>query len=131
MKRFPLLLLAALLLTACANNRIDEAILQSDGPGLWMNGTALITYDPLTFQLASNKGLRQFRVHNDTMSEYFILILDTFPTQEGQTVNGALKSSATEDLSALEFRVEKTDGQGNIWLWNKSRKIAVVVRSLD
>ncbi len=129
--RKPLIPLLAALLAACAcNAKIDEAILASPDLGIYQDGTALIRYEPLKYQNAYNESLRQFRIHDDTMSEYFILTLDAIPSAQGQKVTGSVKSSAMPDADGLEFTVEKTDGDGRVWLWCKKRKLAVTAEVL-
>ena len=130
-KSFLLVLAAAALLAGACQSKIDEAVLESPDLGLYQEGKPLIQYNPLKFQNAYNETLRQFRVHDDTMSEYFILTLDAIPTQVGQQVTGSLRSSVTADMSGLEFSVEKTDGEGRVWLWCKKRKLAATVQILS
>ena len=36
----------------------------------------------------------------------------------------------TRTEKGVEFSVEKTDSQGKIWMWSKSKKIGVVIRQL-
>ena len=46
---------------------------------------------------------------------------------------GALSTSLVEEIYEkilLKFVVEKTDAQGHIWMWNKSKKIGIVIKNL-
>ena len=100
--RKPLIPLLAALLAACAcNAKIDEAILASPDLGIYQDGTALIRYEPLKYQNAYNESLRQFRIHDDTMSEYFILTLDAIPSPSLR--HGAQNASARETSASTTF----------------------------
>lgn len=128
-----LAIFSAIALSGCSCNKLDEDFLNSTTLCLRIKGKTLHKYSPEHCQLGFNEQKKQFRVHNDTMSEYYILTCSSIPTSTGQKINCDLKWSTPSSVSSksnIEFTVEKIDDNGNIWLWNKSNGIAVSVRRL-
>ena len=130
-----LIALAALTITVteCSCNKLDEDFINSSTLNLRVKGNIIHKYSPEHYQIGYNEQKRQFRVHNDTMSEYYILTCKTLPTYKGQKIYGSIKWSTHSSISSknnIEFKVEKIDDKGNIWLWSKSTGIAVSVRRL-
>ena len=81
---------------------------------------------PATCQIAYNSERNEFRLINDFRS-------DSVPTDVGQKVNASLEytsQSATKKLTGLTFSVEKTAPDGTAWLWNKDKKIGVIIKVL-
>jgi len=118
----------------CAREaHVDKDFLDTNNIVLWVKGSAVHTYDPLTWQLSCNRSKYEFRVSNDTMSEYYVLTCDKMPLEMDQEVIGNLTwttTSSTASAKNLTFKVVKTDSNGNIWLWNGKEKIGVSVRSV-
>ena len=134
MRAIRLILPAALLLMtmACQKNGPDEPFLENNDICLKVNGKVVHQYDPVSWQLGFSEDLRQFRVHNDNMSEYFIFTCASLPAQEGDEVKADLKwtdCSGIQTRSALPFRLEKKEGS-RYWLWNRSKKIGVCLMKL-
>lgn len=125
-------LTAVLLLCSCEKNKVDEAFLESSDLCLIDGGVTIHTYDPLTWQVGYNESKKEFRVFNDTMSDYYVLTCSKLPTEKGQELTATVKWSGKSITTRnnVSFRVEKIDNQGRIWLWSKKSRIAVSVRSL-
>lgn len=122
-----------LLFCACKKEEVDEAFLENDNLCLIENGVTIHSYDPNTWQVGFNKDKKEFRIHTDTMSDYYVLTCQELPQEIGQEVHANLKWSGNSmtSKSNLTFKVEKMDSQGRIWLWCKKGKIAVSVMSLN
>ncbi len=100
---------------------------------LRMDGADYIRYVPETFQLGFSPDNAQFRVNNDTMSEFFILTCSELPVSVGQTVKASLRVGSGKKMyykSGLEFEVKKVNDDGLVWLWCRRRNIGVTVRVL-
>lgn len=124
---------ASLLLHGCSCNKLDEDFIRSEKLSLRVKGKKIHEYEPNNWQIGFNEDKKQFRIHNDTMSEYYILNCSSLPEEAGQTIRGDLKwstSSSVTSRKGVEFKVEKKDDAGNIWLWSKKSDIAVSIRRL-
>lgn len=83
---------AALMASGCRQKvGPDPSFTTSNTIMLNIDGKDMMVYDPATCQLAFNAGLREFRVMNDNMSEFFYLTCDELPTAVGQTIRCDLK----------------------------------------
>lgn len=134
MKRaLPYLLLAALLLCSCRDDRFITPFVAQDGIRLTVNGRTVFTYDPLTCQLGFNRQRGEFRVHTDNMSDFYTLQLSKIPEREGQEVTGTLVWTTATDIYTkknVTFTAEKLEGDC-IWLWTGNGRVGVVVKVLD
>ncbi|MDD6254307.1 MAG: hypothetical protein ACI3ZO_02710 [Candidatus Cryptobacteroides sp.] len=112
----------------------DPDFLASDRIMLKIGGTEKMVYAPDNCQIGFNRSLKQFRVCNDNMSEYYILTCNALPVEVGQNITCSLKyaSGASSYIRGnLSFRVEKMDAEGNIRLWCKDKGIGVGVCLLN
>ena len=134
MKRvLPYLLLAALLLCSCRDDRFITPFVAEDGIRLTVNGKTVFSYDPLTCQLGFNRQRGEFRVHTDNMSDFYTLQLSKIPEREGQEVTGTLVWTTATDIYTkknVTFTAEKLEGD-YIWLWTGNGRVGVVVKVLD
>lgn len=126
---------AAIIISAagCSCNKLEEDFLAGENLSLRIKGKTVQEYSPENCQIGFYEYKKQFRVHNDTMSDYYILTCSSLPTSVGQRVHGDLKWSTYSSVSSkkgIEFKVEKIDDIGNIWLWSNNAGIAVSVRRL-
>ena len=99
MKRGPLCILTALtaaLLSGCEKEHSPSPeFIGNDDISLVIQGSTKIKYIPETFQIGFNADRRQFRIHNDTMSEYYILTCSSMPNvRESTPVNQCLGTTA-------------------------------------
>ncbi len=127
------MLSALLLLVSCKDDRFITSFVQQDGIHLSVNSKTVFRYDPLTCQLAFNRDRREFRVHTDSMSDFYTLTLSEIPTRQGQEVKGTLVWTTEKDINTkrnVTFTAEKLEGD-LIWLWTGNGRVGVVVRVLD
>ncbi len=131
-----LLLVAALILTTSCDkgNGFNKDELRYDTVCLKVKGVSVFKYEPKTCQMAFNRGRAQFRCGTDTMSDYFIVDLDSVPSEEKQTVSGSLEWTTVDDvvtMGGLSFSVEGISPDGTVWLWCAKQKITAVIRLLN
>ncbi len=133
MKRRYISIAAALMaLTSCTYD-IDEVLLQRSDISLTVRGELQMSYDENTYQLGHNETRNEFRVYDDKLTNWFILKCDTRPTSAGQKIKADLEYTTTKDTKTvrdLTFKVENTNSEGMIWLWNQQQKIGIVVKAL-
>lgn len=132
----PAMLMMAAGLAACSSGaKPDPEFLAGPVITLQINGQEKIKYVSDTYQLGYGGGGRVFRVHNDEMSEYFVLTCQEPPEAEGQRIKCSLKYASGGDVvskTGMEFRVEKIDeASGMVWLWDSKRKTGVSVMKID
>lgn len=127
------LLLAALLLCSCRDDRFITAFTGEDGIHLSVNSKTVFKYDPNTCQMSFNRDRCEFRVHTDYMSDFYTLTLSEIPSRQGQEVKGTLVWSTETDIYTkknVTFSAEKLEGD-MLWLWTGNGRVGVVVRILD
>lgn len=74
MKRKLFILTALACVLGCApEHEPDAAFLEQDCLALEVKGAREVLYQPETWQLGFSRENKQFRVHNDTMSEYYVV----------------------------------------------------------
>ncbi|MBR1871647.1 MAG: hypothetical protein IJ795_00375 [Bacteroidales bacterium] len=132
MKRYALILIAALLGLVSCRDKVNEEFLLSESLCLEDNGKVIFSYDPASCQVSCNPQKHLFRVMTDNTSSWYSVECETMPTTAGQSVTASVKWSvpgSVQNLSSMDMRVEKIEG-GKIWLWSPRRKIAVSVMKL-
>lgn len=131
-KRFIYTAAALLVASACQYN-VEEVLLSRSDISLSVKGELQMSFDENTCQLGYNTGRNEFRVYDEKLANWFILRCSAKPTSEGQTITADLEYTTADDvktLTGLEFKVEDTNSDGLIWLWNRDKKIGVVVKVL-
>lgn len=134
MRKYLLILFACLALAGCqGGGKVEPEFLNSSDICLRVNGSAVFTYSPLTCQLAFNRRNCEFRVHTDTMSDYYCVTLDAIPSAVDQKIDGTVcwTNSSSIIHKDCTFRVEKISADGCVWLWNRKDKIGAIVKILD
>ena len=100
-----------------------------------MDGKVKLQYKEPTHQMGYSAANKRFWICTDNQSDYYIVSFsDRFPSREGQTVHGTLVYSTKDSektLKNLAFSVKKTSGDGQFWLWNSDKRIAVTVFALE
>lgn len=117
---------------SCQYN-VEEILLSRSDISLTMKGELEMTFDENTCQLGYNTGRNEFRVYDEKLANWFVLRCSAKPTSEGQKITADLEYTTADDvktLTGLEFTVEDTNSDGFIWLWNRDKKIGVVVKVL-
>ena len=120
-------------ITSCVGPQPDEVLLPRTEISLTIKGDVAMEFVPATCQIAYNSERNEFRLINDSLSDWFIFRSDSVPTDVGQEVHASLEytsQSATKKLTGLTFSVEKTAPDGTAWLWNKDKKIGVIIKVL-
>lgn len=132
MKRFIYIASAMLAFASCQYN-VEEILLSRSDISLTVKGELEMTFDENTCQLGYNTGRNEFRVYDEKLANWFVLRCSAKPTSEGQKITADLEYTTADDvktLTGLEFTVEDTNSDGFIWLWNRDKKIGIVVKSL-
>ncbi len=123
-----------LILAGCEKQHSpDPKFIVSNDIALSINGHVKVKYVPETFQIGFSRDKRQFRVHNDTMSEYFIMTCSELPESEGQNIKCTLKYTCdgkANYFGSMTYNVAKLANDGTIWLWNSKKSIGVTVKVL-
>ena len=133
MKKIYILLLALSLATGCVEYLPEDLLLPLDEISLSIKGEEIMRFDENSCQLGYNNRKNEFRVLNDKLTDWFILRCDTSPTSKGQEVTCELEYTTRNDIKTfteLTFTVEKTDSEGLVWLWEKTKSIGLVIKVL-
>lgn len=132
-KRIIYILAMMLAATACIDNTLDQVLLVREDISLSVREQVLMSFDENTCQLGYNSARNEYRVYDEILANWYILRCSAQPTSEGQTVKADLEYTTEKDvksLTNLEFSVEKTSSDGLVWLWNKERKIGIIIKNL-
>ena len=124
-------ILSVLLLASCTNKELQDEFTNTDNEiGLTCRGESLFEYNEAECQLGYKESSHEFRVSDDTMTDYFILRLDAIPSVGSETTGTLIYT--TEDnvvtKSAMKFKLVKTGSGDMYWFWNKKNAIGAVVR---
>lgn len=128
------IILCAMASAGCERFPVEEVLLQREDISLSLKGEVLMQYTPDTWQLSYNAVKNEFRIHDDRMANFFSLKCDSKPSHEGQELKATLQyttASSTRTENNLSLTVERIDGQGQIWMWNRSKKFGIIVRELQ
>lgn len=134
MRKFWIILVFCFALAGCrGGGKVEPEFLESSDICLRVKGSVVFTYNPLTCQLAFNRKDCEFRVHTDTMSDYYCVTLDAIPSAVEQKIDGSLCWTSSSSILHKDctFRVEKISTDGCVWLWDRKDKIGAVVKILD
>ena len=127
------LVLTILAITGCVEQQPEENLLPLTEISLTIKGEVVMEFIPATCQIGYNSERNEFRLTNDSLSDWFIFRSDVVPTDVGQKVIGSLEYKSqknTKELTDLTFSVEKTAQDGTTWLWNSDKKIGIIIKVL-
>ena len=134
MKRFYLTVILILAtLTGCVEEGTYTPEFLTDATlRMTVGKTDIITYNPLTCQYAYNSDNLEFRLHTDNMSDYFIISLQSEPTEEDQMVTAGLlrwtsPAGADQVRKNIVLQVVKMEDDV-VWLWYSRESIKMTVR---
>jgi hypothetical protein len=119
---------------SCTGLQPEEILLPRTEISLTMKEEVLLEFDPVTCQIGYNSERNEFRMLEDRLGNWFIFRSDATPTDVGQNVRASLEytsQSSTKTLTDLTFSVEKTAPDGTTWLWNKDKKIGIIIKVLQ
>jgi hypothetical protein len=119
---------------SCTGLQPEEILLPRTEISLTMKEEVLLEFDPVTCQIGYNSERNEFRMLEDRLGNWFIFRSDATPTDVGQNVRASLEytsQSSTKTLTDLTFSVEKTAPDGTTWLWNKEKKIGIIIKVLQ
>lgn len=132
-KRIIYIMAMMLAATACIDNTLDQVLLVREDISLSIREQVLMSFDENTCQLGYNSARNEYRVYDENLANWYILRCSAQPTSEGQTVKADLEYTTAKDVKSLtdmELSVEKTSSDGLVWLWNKERKIGIIIKNL-
>lgn len=92
-----------------------------------------MAFDPATCQIGYNSERNEFRLVDNKISDWVIFRSDAVPTDVGQKVKASLEYTSRSNIKTmtdLTFSVEKTATDGTTWLWNKDKKIGIIIKVL-
>ena len=135
MKRYTHILIAVLLLvSSCDGTHEITNFSDTDAIRLEVAGITQFFYDPITCQMAFNRERGEFRVHTDSMSDYFIIEdMSDIPTEEGQEIVADIIWTTRNDIMArkkITLKVIRLQGD-KVWLWSSYGRIGAELRILD
>lgn len=117
---------------SCANYDVNEVLLQKDDISLTWKGDVQISYSPSTCQLGYNESRNEYRVYDDKLANWFVLKCSEAPSEPGQIISSDVSwtgKSSIKTIKNLQFKVEKADENGKIWLWNQDNGIGIIIKS--
>ncbi len=132
MRRLIIFLTIAVIATGCRYD-IDEILLERDEISFTVKGEALFVYDPVTCQISHNTTGNIYRMYDDRMADWVVVECSERPDTEGQSITADISwtaSSSTRTERKLKFTVQRTSSDGRVWMWNKSKKIGIVIKNL-
>ena len=128
-----ILIIIAVAASSCCRYDIDEVLLMRNDISMTWKGKEQMAYDPLNCQLSHNHETNTFRVYDDALANWFMISCQTRPSHEGQELTADVSWTTHNDTKhekGLTFRVEKIDQTGQVWMWNKSKNIGIVIKNL-
>lgn len=127
-------IVTVLLLSGChIYFQMDDILFQQEDISLTWKGDIQVSYDPLTCQFGFNDRRNEYRVYDDRLSFWFTMRCSEKPVSEEQVITADVTwTGASRDMEfkGIEFKVEKVDDSGLLWLWNSSNRIGIVIRNL-
>lgn len=133
MKKIILLLAVLAMAASCVEYDVSEILLQRTDISLTWRGELQMSYNPLTCQLGYSDASNEYRIYDDNLGYWFILTCSDTPSFAGQELRADIEWTTANDTRierGVEFKVEKTNRDGQIWLWSKSKKIGAVIQQL-
>ena len=131
MRTQAIILLSGLLLTGCSEYDIDEILLARPDVSLTMKGRELYSFNPDKGQISFNAEKNEYRMFDDDLGNRIELRFGERPSHEDQKLSVDVDWETDKGFkkeAGLEFEVKKTDENGQIWLWNDSDNIGIVIK---
>ena len=112
------MLVCFILSGCCRKHEPDPEFVTGGEIVLKIDGAVKVKYVPETFQLGFSPERKQFRVHDDNMTRFYILTCSELPDHVGQQIRCSLKYGINGKMSyksGMSFEVEKMDESGTVW----------------
>lgn len=127
------IVLTLILITGCVQPQPDEILLPRTEISLTIKGEVIMEFVPATCQIGYSSENYEFRLMDNNLRDWVIFRSDNKPTDVGQNVNAYLEYTSENNVKTLKdlvFSVEKTAPDGTVWLWNKDKKIGIIIKLL-
>ena len=128
-------LATVLALGACEPQGVTElsSFVRDNNVRLEIDGVRVFNYNDAGCQLALNARRGEFRAHDDTMSEYFIISMDKLPLAAGDRVNATISwtESGYERQKQNVTLVARSIRGDVVWLCDDTQRNAAVIRLLE
>ena len=127
------ILLTIAIVTGCTGLQPEEILLPRSEVSLTVKEEVVMAFDPATCQIGYNSERNEFRLVDNKISDWVIFRSDAVPTDVGQKVKASLEYTSRSNIKTmtdLTFSVEKTAPDGTTWLWNKDKKIGIIIKVL-
>lgn len=132
-RHFAGIVLTLISIVGCVGPQPDEILLPRTEISLTIKGETAMEFIPATCQIGYNSERNEFRLVDNNLSDWVIFRSDAVPTDVGQKVKASLEytsQNSVKTLRDLTFSVEKTSPEGLVWLWNKDKKIGIIIKVL-
>lgn len=121
-------------ITACdRNNKFPKPEFPDLTGSLIVENQVVMEYNELKQQIRINPDKGEYSQFNDDYSEYFTVVFNHFPTEEGEVVKADLNwktAKETKELKNLSFKTINFDSKGETILWDSSKGICLFLRKL-
>lgn len=125
-------ILAMLAVAACQDN-YEEVLLVREDISLTVKDEVMMSFNENTCQLGYSSASNEYRVYDEKLSNWYIISCSEQPTTEGQSIKANLQYTTDKDVktfTGLTFNVVKTSSEGLIWMWNKDKRIGIIIKNL-
>lgn len=122
-----------LALSGCTAEKYMRAFSRAEDILIQVGRDVPFRYEPLTCQMSYNRANNEFRAFTDNMSDFYIVMMDSTPSYEGETVKADLVWTTETDILTrknLTLEVIRTEGE-KLWLWSDSGRIGVSISVLE
>ena len=135
MKRLIILLTMAILTVGCEFLVVsNEFLLSQEEISLSWKNAVQIKYDSASYQMGYNDKNFEYRIYDDKIANWFSVRCSEKPISEGQTIMADVQwtgSKSTMTFTEIEFKVEKVDEDGLVWLSNTTNSIGIVIKNIQ
>ncbi len=133
MKRIIIFMILIASISGCTQYDVTELLLSRNDISLTCRGVEEFVYIPQRCQIGYNDKSNTFYVYEDRLSDWFSVVCDADPSSAGQELTADVSwttKTSTRSFKGLQFKVEKVDVDGHIWLWNSTHVIGIVIKKL-
>ena len=116
-----------------ANKMQEEFVETSPEECLVIDGKTIFTFEPDKCQESYSPERNEFRIGDDSMSNYYALKAESAPGAPGNTVMGDMRWTTDVDVRyklGMEYKIVKSKGELR-WLWCRRIRTGLVVRVIE